>query len=231
MQYIAPAIFDRLALLMLFAIWIYFFVYSYRRKAEFPWGMIIVVVGILVSGIDYYISYDKVVILSISIPLVVSLIGVVWDINNIRRQFYSRSASDFLHFVVTGLIYGSLLAVFFIAIQGTKDIAVDPRYTYTAIIATVIQGGVAEELLVRGFLLSYLRRYECYYTFSIVLQALIFSFLHYSTYSNNWMALSIIFLIGTIAGHLTWKNNNLVSAFVLHIVFNLITTIWWLAKI
>lgn len=229
MENIPPIIFDGLALLMLFAIWIYFFVYSYRCKVEFPWGMIIVVVGILVSGVDYYVSYDKAVIFSISLPLVVSLTGVLWDINNIRKQLYSKSAREFLRFVGTGLIYGFLLAVFFIALDGTKNIPVDPSYTYTSIIALVIQGGIAEELLFRGYLLSYLKKYECNHIFAIVFQALIFAFLHVSLYSDNLMALLIVFLTGVTAGYLTWKNNNLVSAFVIHIVFNLMTVIWWLA--
>jgi membrane protease YdiL (CAAX protease family) len=59
------------------------------------------------------------------------------------------------------------------------------------------------------------------------LQTFIFTFLH-AQYVGDWVAIFGVFLIGAIAGYLTWKSNNLFPAIVLHIIANLIVVIWWL---
>jgi len=98
------------------------------------------------------------------------------------------------------------------------------------LIAIGIQAGIAEELLFRGYLLGYLRRYGFNSVFGNVLQALMFAILHLSTFSDHWIAVVVSFLNALIAGYLTWKHNSLISAFVLHITFNLTVAIWWLLK-
>jgi len=225
MEDISPTIFSRLYIIILIALWAYFFIYSYRHKIMFPWGFSFVIVGYLVFGIGYRFYNKQVMVFSINLSLAVSLIGMLWNINNIREQFYIRNIGGLLRFVGTGLISGLLFGFFMITTQGTKYIQVGSQYTITALIASGIQASIAEEFLIRGYFLSYLRKYEFNQFFAIVFQALMFTFSHIPRYSGNWMAVFIIFLFGVTAGYLTWKSNNLISAFVLHIVANLMAVI------
>jgi len=208
----------------------YFFIHSYRHKDIFPWGFGIVFAGLLVTGIGYQFSDNQVVIFSMNLTLAVSLIGILWNINNIQDQFRIGNISKFLLFTGTGLACGLLLGFFFVIVQGTKYIQVDPRYTITAYITSSIQTSMAEELLFRGYLLSYLRKYEFNLVFSVVFQALLFAILHIPRYPGNWTAIFIVFLGGLTAGYLTWKNINLIPALVLHIVINLMAVTWWYSQ-
>lgn len=210
-------------------LWVYFFIYSYRHKVIFPWGFSIVIVGILVSGIGYHYYNNKVVVFSINFPLAVSLIGILCNINNVQNQFYVRNLREFLRLIGIGLISGLLLGfVLGITAQGAKYFQIPSQYTVAALIAIGVQGSLAEELLFRGYFLGYLRRYEFNTIFAILLQALIFAFLHIPLYVDNWKALFVIFLTGVTTGYFTWKNNNLVSAIVLHIVANLVALLLWM---
>lgn len=213
----------------LIALWIYLFIYSYRFRIIFPWGFMIIVLGVLVSGIGYSFYRNQVVVISISFPFIVGLLGVLWDISGIRDQFYVRNTKDGLGFIVKGIISGLLLGIIFMIAVQESEYIIDPRYSAFAYIYIGIQAGIAEELLFRGFLLNYLRAYKVNYIIAIFFQALIFVLLHLQSYLDNLPAILVVFVMGIMAGFLTWKNNNLVPALVLHIVFNLITVVWWLS--
>lgn len=217
-----------LSIFALLVLWVYFFVYSYRHKDIFPWGFSIVFIGLLVTGLRYRVYGNQVVVFSIEFSLVVSLIGILLNVNQIRSQLYIKDGGEFLHFTGIGLAAGLLFGFFFILAQGTKHFEVDSRYAVTAYIASSIQASMAEELLFRGYLLSYLRKYKINLVFSVLFQALIFAVLHIPRYPGNWIVIFIVFLTGVTAGLLTWENSNLNSALVLHIAFNLLVVLWWL---
>jgi membrane protease YdiL (CAAX protease family) len=219
-----------LSIFALIVLWVYFFFYSYHHKDIFPWGFSIVFVGLLVTGLSYRVYANQVVVFSIEFSLVVSLIGILLNVNEIRNQLYVEDRGKFLHFTGIGLAAGLLFGNFFILAQGTKHFEVDSRYAVIAYVASSIQASMAEELLFRGYLLSYLRKYEINPVFSVMFQAVIFAILHIPRYPGNWIVIFIVFLTGVTAGLLTWESSNLASALVLHIAFNLLVVVWWLAE-
>jgi membrane protease YdiL (CAAX protease family) len=213
----------------LIVLWIYFFIYSYRHRDGFPWGFSLIFIGLLLTGAKYRIYDHQVEVFAIDFSLIVSLIGILWNVNNIRSQFHIRDKGEIIRLTGIGLVSGLLLGIFFILAQGTQHFQVDPRFTITTYIASSIQASISEELLFRGYLLSYLRTYKVNPIFSVIFQALMFAVLHIPRYPGNWVAIFIAFLAGLIAGYITWKINNLIPALILHIVFNLIVVAWWLA--
>lgn len=217
--------------IILITLWVCFFIYSYRNNVKFPWGFSVVIIGIFVSGIGYHFHNNQVTVFSLSLPFFVCLIGMLWNINNIRSQFCIRNIWEFLRFIGIGLISGLLFGFFVMMTQGMSYIQADAQYTSFALITNSIQTSMAEEFLFRGYFLSYLRKYEFNQISAIVFQSLMFTVLHIPRYSGDWTAIFIIFLSGVVAGYLTWKSNNLVPAFVLHIVVNLIAVIWWLVAV
>ncbi len=150
MENISLITISRLPFFALFLLWVYFFIYAYRHKDIFPWGFSIVFIGLLVSGIGYQFRNNQVVILSIYLPLAVSLIGMMLNINHIRSQFYVWNIGDFLRFMATGLVSGLLLGFFFVIAQSAEYFQVDSRYTLSIYIASSIQASMAEEFLFRG---------------------------------------------------------------------------------
>jgi membrane protease YdiL (CAAX protease family) len=215
---------------LILAFWVYFFIHSYRHQGPSAWGFGIVFLGILLSGISFPFVDNHVVIFSISFPLAISLIGILWNIGDIRSLLHLRSKEEMLRFIGIGLIYGLLLGLIILFFQIPESFEIPPRYTATALIVIGIQAGIAEELLFRGYFLGYLRRYGFNSVFGNVLQALMFVILHLSIFSDHWIAVVITFLNAVIAGYLTWKNNNLISAFVLHVTFNVTVAVGWLLK-
>jgi membrane protease YdiL (CAAX protease family) len=219
-------------LLVLIASLAYFIVYSYRHNVGFPWRVGIVIVGILVSGYGYTfggIQDSRVMIVfSINLSFVVGLLGVLWNINNIQEQFYIKKSGKLFLFIGIGLMLGFLLGFFQYAIKGLGVIQDNSRFTLTAIVASIIQISIAEEIIFRGYFLSYLRKYGFNPINGIIFQALAFAILHISN-NASWVSLCLILLVGIVTGYLTWKSNNLIPAIILHVVDNLVGVVWWLA--
>jgi membrane protease YdiL (CAAX protease family) len=224
-------LFQTLSFLVLLAFWIYLLIFSYRYKNMSPWKFGVVIVGILVSGINYSFYDNQIIVFSISLPLVVSLAGILWNSNNTLQQFHVKNIGELLRYIFIGIVFGLLLESFSIIAQVPKNFEVPTEYTTIALVAIGIQTSVAEEFLFRGYLLSYLRKCEFNRFFTITFQALMFAALHVPLYFGNWISLLIIFLIGWTGGFLTWKNNNLISAIALHMTFNFSGIIWWLTVV
>ena len=73
---------------MLAGIWIYFFIYSFRRNLSWPWGFGILLASVLVSGQGITFKINSVVYFWISASFVLALIGLPWNIGGIRNQIY-----------------------------------------------------------------------------------------------------------------------------------------------
>jgi len=211
----------------------YFVVYSYRHNISFPWGIGIVIAGILVSGYGYEFGNIQdmrvMIVFSIDLSFSVGLLGVFWNINNIREQFCIKNLEENFHFIVLGLILGLLFGFSQTAIKGLEYFQSNARFTPTALITSLIQTSIAEELIFRGYFLSYLRKYGLNPINAIVFQSLAFAILHISINVGDWISLALILLVGVVTGYFTWKSNNLIPAITFHIVSNLVGAVWWLA--
>ena len=220
--------FGLLSFVLLILFWMYLIIYSYRHreKSISPWGFGIVIIGILLKG-QTFGYFDQIVVFRIDIALVVSLFGVLWNINNIRNLFFTRNFGVFFRNLGLGLLFGLLL--YLRSPQNINYIQVDYQSgTLFALIAYVIQASMAEELLYRGYILGYLRKCEINPIISILFQALIFILAHFSQDTGNWMYILEVFMVGITTGYLTWRSNNLVPAFVLHSITNLVAVFWLL---
>lgn len=224
-------IFAWLYFLIIFALWAYFFIHSYQHSVSPPWGFSIVIAGVFVSGYGYTFYVTQVGLISINLLFLVSLFGILWNIENIREQFHIRKTRDFLRFLGIGLIIGLLFGISQMVLLGTEYFRINPGFSTIALIASIIQISVAEEILNRGYFLSYLRRYGFNPTCAIVFQSLMFTAMHVSRYSDDWLALCSILFMGIVAGYITWKSNNLMPAIALHTVINLIGIVWWLVVV
>ena len=211
--------------IILVAIWIYFFIDSYRHKSGWPFGFFILFVGISVSGLKLTFYSDGVVFFSINSLFIIVLIGLLVNIADIQNQVYILDNNKTLFFSGIGLLFGLLFGFLFMVAKITDYLPGSADYTPLALVVDSIQNSVAEEFLFRGYLLSYLRKYKFNLLFAMILQSFIFTILH-TRYSDNWILLAIIFLLGTIGGYLTWKSSNLIPASVMHIVVNLFAVVW-----
>jgi membrane protease YdiL (CAAX protease family) len=202
--------------------------YSYQHSVSRPWGFGIVIIGFLVSGYGYLFYIPRVTFFSINLLFLVSLFGLLLNVNNIREQFCVRSPGELLRFLAVGLTLGLVLGFSQRALLGIESFRMDPRFSPIAMIATIIQVSIAEEILHRGYFLGFLRKFGFKSMYAIVFQSLIFAATHVAGYSGNWVALGNVFLVGFVANYLTWKNNNLIPAIILHLTGNLMGIVWWL---
>jgi membrane protease YdiL (CAAX protease family) len=217
-------------ILVLLIVWAYFFVYSHRNNIDLPWGFGIVIAGHLVAGYAFNTAdnnFEKINI-SVSLPFLVSLFGIAWNIVNIREQFYMRELKWFLQLMGIGLIPGLLVGFCSAIALGFEYFQYDHLFTPTALILATIQISVAEEIITRGYFLSYLRKNGFGAWFAIIFQSIIFAVAHVPRYFGDGIALLINFLVGMVAGYLTWKTKSLIPAIVFHIFSNLIGIVWWL---
>lgn len=211
--------------LVLSVFWIYFLIYAYRNKLSLPWGFGIVIIGVRLAGLE--IGYPNSI--SVDLPFLASLFGVLWNITNIRKQILVQSILETLYLIGIGLVFGLLLGIPLAASMGIEHFQNFSQFSSVHLVTSSILGSIGEELLFRGYFLSYLRKYGFHPLVAIVLQALVFTAGHTGRNSGNWVALGIIFLVGTITGYITWRSNKLFSACTLHIVANLVGVIWGLS--
>jgi membrane protease YdiL (CAAX protease family) len=214
--------------LAVIALWIYFFIYSYKHNISYPWGFGVTIAGLLVSSYGFAFYVTQVVFIQINFVFLVSLFGVILNIINVREQFYIQNMEELLRFFGKGLILGLLLGFPIRLIIGFEDLQAYPQYIPIAIVAIVIQVSIAEEIIHRGLFLKFLVKYGFKPMYAIAIQSLIFTAGHVPAYSNHRMALWIVLLFGVVANYLTWKTNNLIPAIVLHLTANLIGIVWWL---
>jgi membrane protease YdiL (CAAX protease family) len=222
---ISPIIFSQVFGIALILICSSLFVRSHCRKNSSLWGFVIVVTGIFMYGIGYHFYDNQILIYSINLSLVISLIGVLFNVNNIQDQFRIRSTKEFLYFFGIGLISGLIFGYFTAAIKGSRIIEPNLHATVFALLSISLQLSVAEEILIRGYLFNHLIICKFSKFFALIFQAMIFTFTHFTRYWGDWVSLSIVFLLGLTAGYFTLKNNSLFPAIFLHVSANLTATI------
>lgn len=102
---------------------------------------------------------------------------------------------------------------------------------WTLFFVVTIVAPVVEELLFRGFLQNWLRRYLSM-PFAIAITSLLFAFMHYlpeQGYSNITIV-SSLFLFSCVLGWLMWRTGGLRAPMALHSLFNLSTVLFILMR-
>jgi membrane protease YdiL (CAAX protease family) len=216
-------------IIVLLGLWIYFYIRAFQLSINWPWGFVIVILGVLISGYGFNINNQS-TSFTIDFLFVLMLIGVFWNINNIRKWIYDGDRANFARYIGIGSLIGLVLGSFFILSLGGNYLQIGNQHSWTALISTFLQISVSEELLYRGFFLSYLRKFNFNHIPANLIQSVLFTLLHVPRYSDNWLLLLATFFSGFVAGYFTLKNKNLITAFFLHIVVNLVAVVWWVIK-
>jgi membrane protease YdiL (CAAX protease family) len=184
--------------------------------------MSFLIIGILVTGIGITYHPDVVIVFSLEPKFVVSVVGLALNIAGSKEQFNLGNIAEFLRYVGIGMIAGLVLAIVFILAQPPdNDYLSTFNYTKFAFITLYLQSSIAEEILFRGWFLSYLRQSNIKFISANFIQSGIFAILHITIFFDNLGQLFGVFLLGFTGGYITWKNNNVISAIVMHVVFNL----------
>ena len=113
-----------------------------------------------------------------------------------------------------------------IAVKFLKNSLQDPITLFIACFSILIMAPFFEELLFRGFLLSYLRR-KMHPLTAIVISSLIFALFHYSPSQSteNIVLITTLFTFGCYLGFIYEKTRSLFSSIVLHVTFNSVSVI------
>lgn len=213
-----------LPIALLFLIWIYLFIYSFRYGTHKPWGFIVILVGVFVAGHDFYYRYGGYVVLSVNSLFVIVVISVLFNLGNIQ-EFIFAYREKLLFFNVlglsSGLLIGFLLSILIIKLYPVLS---EASYTPLSMIFYSIQVSLAEEILFRGFFLNYLKQFKFHPFLAVFLQAIIFTLLHAPRYLFNWIPILLVFAMGIFAGLITWKSNSLIPAFCMHVAANLLSS-------
>lgn len=207
---------------ILIVLWVFFSIRAYQLNNNPPWGFGIVILGVLISG--YSLDINN---FSINLLFVLILIGAFWNINNIRQLIRVESAAVLLRYIAIGTITGLLSGFFLVLLQGMRYLQINGQYSLGVLIGSSMQVSVAEEFLFRGFLLGYLKKFNSKPLLGNAIQSLLFTAMHFSRYSDNWLIIAIIFSAGLIAGYFTLKNKSLIPAIFLHSMTNIVAVIWW----
>jgi membrane protease YdiL (CAAX protease family) len=207
-------------------LWIYLCIKAYQQRKSLPWGFGIVIFGVLLSGYGIDINNSSTVF-SINFLFVLILIGIFWNIDGARQLLQIRNMRDFLYFMIVGMIIGLILGVFLLLSGGGRFIQIDERFSLIGLIVLSLQVSTAEEYLFRGFLLGYLSKSGLNSAFGNVFQAVLFTAMHISRFSGNWISIFIIFLAAFVAGYFTLKYKNLVTAILMHNTVNMVAVVWW----
>ncbi|GKX31429.1 hypothetical protein SH1V18_39090 [Vallitalea longa] len=136
------------------------------------------------------------------------------------------SKKSFKHFLI-GLLLGALAIIIIAMILFATNNAEliyrinKPKFTIEALYALIIfiLVGIDEEVLIRGYVVHTLGRYNNKYVIYII-PAIIFSVLHLSNPSVSVIGLINIVIIGVLFTYMTLKTKNILMATGFHITWN-----------
>ena len=174
------------------------------------------------EGTQIYMN-DTMTILLISDVLLLGVAGLWYYISVVRRRekYGIRETSLFQKKDLAGLLLMAVGAQFLIGILMSGWEVLDPKSAglgesgISAILATVIIGPVAEELIFRGLTVEYLKRAGASFWVINTLQALFFGIAHLNLVQGSYA-----FLIGLLAGYLVLRCHSIWAGIAFHMLFN-----------
>lgn len=93
--------------------------------------------------------------------------------------------------------------------------------------STIVLSPISEEIIWRGFVYGYLRK-KFGGLFGLILQAMMFSFMHYNIYANissNLFIIINVLIVGLLAGLIYEKTGSIYPAILFHCTFNYFSAI------
>ena len=175
------------------------------------------------EGTQIYMN-DTMTVLLISDVLLLGVAGLWYYISVVRwREKYGiREMSLFLMAVGAQFLIGILMSGWEVldpkSMQEYTDLIEDAglgESGISAILATVIIGPIAEELIFRGLTVEYLKRAGASFWVINILQALFFGIAHLNLVQGSYA-----FLIGLLAGYLVLRYRSIWAGIAFHMLFN-----------
>jgi len=122
------------------------------------------------------------------------------------------------------LIFHTLQIPDQVAILFLKTTFGKPLYFFFATVSIIIFAPLIEELLFRGFLQSYLRRYMAA-PWAIAISSLSFAFFHYSKDQGlgNIPIIGSLFVLANFLGFVYERQRTLLAPMILHAIFNMLS--------
>ena len=122
------------------------------------------------------------------------------------------------------LLTGMSMQEFELGMEYMKTIvsAADVQMWFVIIIAAVVAGPLAEELLFRGFLFTTLIKTRLGFAGTAVITSASWSVLHWN---YNWQVVFVLFVFGLGLAYIVWRTGSLWPAIVAHGANNLVSTV------
>jgi len=200
--------------------------------------------GKILSAIDVgWISFISIVLSTIAVAIYSLVLGFpvmksIWDGGGTTLRHKIKSvligALSWLFVYPWVIVVAQLVTILFILhmqetppiidqemVRHLKEIASDKALFFGTIFSVIILVPIAEEILFRGFLQNFFRRYLGIFA-SIILTSALFASLHYSIGQGfaNWQIVISLFLVSLFLGYLYERQQTLWAPIALHVAIN-----------
>lgn len=208
--------------LVILLVTIYLFWLSIKQRSRLPWTFLIILIGVFF----YDLRQLNLIFIHIRLFLPLWMTVLFFYIVEFRAcdKFFVTKC-NFLRSTFIGIITSLLifpLVIFWPSASTKSPYQLDLGNINWLVLIYAIDAGLSEELLFRGAILGYLKRYRLTLLKGVVFQSVVFSLSHvYYIQQFYWGSILFTFFIGIIAGMITWKTKNISGAIVLHILVNL----------
>lgn len=200
---------------------LFIFGISLKRRNRLPWSLLIIIIG------SFFINTRQIELphlnFKLSLPLWITVVFFcIFDYKNLQTYFVSKKN------IFRSLLFGIVISICIAPIVVFGPLA-DPRSSFRCnpdsfswqLVIWAILGGFSEEILYRGIILGYLRKYDYTPRVALLAQSIIFTISHqFYIEEFMWRSLLGALLFGLAAGGITWKTKNIGGAIVAHTLIN-----------
>lgn len=198
--------------------WLYLFYNAKKQTLKKPWIFALIFICVALILFNFYISFDDLPVKVYPIVFLVIYL-LVNGPKEFKKDLFNRE--DFKE----SLLISAIISVPFILIKIAFDRNNDSVASLTVVETAlpIIQTTFAEELIFRGFLISYLLDQKIKPGWVILIQTICFlgGHIYYINFPNAWLHFIYAGLFGTIAGYIVIKYKNILGLLIVHILINL----------
>ncbi len=196
-----------------------YFIYAFRNGKEYPWELFFYLSGLVF--IDAHLIINEKFRIGVIWIIVVSFLFTYRK----RLKAYFFGIKNILVSSIIGIFFGFLLSLAFYFSSHLFLLShISINQLLGAPVLPIIENVLSEEILFRSILLGCLIYHGTKDSYANMIQALLFTISHLPRYGieNQGSILIWILLLGIITGYTTYKQKNLLGAFWIHFLFNLL---------